>query len=200
MRRRWLILLELALLAALLVWAGFALNARSSGPANAIDLKVQMNGAADRVYLLEDHTGALQYQITLDDGSTRELTPNEFAARLFHDQQSRSFFAVLLNVTSPIGFLWVTLGLLGQLLFTGRMVVQWLVSERNRRSIVPPAFWWMSLIGATMLLIYFMWRKEPIGVLGQATGWFIYVRNLWLIYGPQTAEAPATLTEDPTAS
>jgi len=188
MRRRWLILLELALLAALLVWTGFALSARCDGPANAIDLKVQMNGAADRVYLLEDATGGLHYQITLDDGTTSELSPNDFAHRLFHDQQSRGFFAALLNVTSPIGFLWVTLGLLGQLLFTGRMVVQWLISEKNRRSTVPPAFWWMSLIGATMLLIYFMWRKEPIGVLGQATGWFIYVRNLWLIYGPQTDE------------
>ncbi|MFO1078095.1 MAG: lipid-A-disaccharide synthase N-terminal domain-containing protein [Planctomycetota bacterium] len=88
----------------------------------------------------------------------------------------------MLNVSSPIGFLWVALGLLGQLLFTGRMVVQWLVSERSKRSVVPPAFWWMSLTGATMLLIYFVWRKEPIGVLGQATGWFIYVRNLWLIH------------------
>ena len=197
MPRRWLILLELALLAAILVWAGFALSARSDGPANAIDLKVQMSGAADRVYLLEHEDGGLHYLITLDDGSQQQLTPNEFAHRLFHDQQSRGFFEILLNVTSPAGFLWVTLGLLGQLLFTGRMVVQWLVSEKNRRSVVPPAFWWMSLIGATMLLVYFLWRKEPIGVLGQATGWFIYVRNLWLIYRSPTSDGIASMTDDP---
>ena len=197
MPRRWLILLELALLAAVLVWAGFALSARSDGPPNAIDLKVQMSGAADRVYLLEHEDGGLNYLITLDDGTQQQLTPNEFAHRLFHDQQSRGFFEILLNVTSPAGFLWVTLGLLGQLLFTGRMVVQWLVSEKNRRSVVPPAFWWMSLIGATMLLVYFLWRKEPIGVLGQATGWFIYVRNLWLIYRSPTSDGIASMTDDP---
>ena len=197
MTRRWLILLELALLAAVLVWAGFALSARSDGPPNAIDLKVQMSGAADRVYLLEHEDGGLNYLITLDDGTQQQLTPNEFAHRLFHDQQSRGFFEILLNVTSPAGFLWVTLGLLGQLLFTGRMVVQWLVSEKNRRSVVPPAFWWMSLIGATMLLVYFLWRKEPIGVLGQATGWFIYVRNLWLIYRSPTSDGTAPMTDDP---
>ena len=197
MPRRWLILLELALLAAVLVWAGFALSARSDGPPNAIDLKVQMSGAADRVYLLEHEDGGLNYLITLDDGTQQQLTPNEFAHRLLHDQQSRGFFEILLNVTSPAGFLWVTLGLLGQLLFTGRMVVQWLVSEKNRRSVVPPAFWWMSLIGATMLLVYFLWRKEPIGVLGQATGWFIYVRNLWLIYRSPTSDGTAPMTDDP---
>ena len=197
MRRRWLILLELALLAALLVWVGFALSAGSDRPANAIDLKVQMYGAQDRVYLLEHEDGALRYQITLDDSSVQELTPDEFARRLFHDQQSRGFLAVLLNVTSPVGFLWVTLGLLGQLLFTGRMLVQWLVSEKNRRSVVPTAFWWMSLIGASMLLVYFLWRKEPIGVLGQATGWFIYVRNLWLIHRTGAGADAVSVTEDP---
>jgi lipid-A-disaccharide synthase-like uncharacterized protein len=96
---------------------------------------------------------------------------------------------VLLNVSSPAGFVWVTLGFLGQLLFTGRMLVQWFVSEREKRSVVPTAFWWMSLIGATMLLVYFVWRKEPIGVLGQATGWFVYVRNLLMIHRQRAATA-----------
>jgi lipid-A-disaccharide synthase-like uncharacterized protein len=67
----------------------------------------------------------------------------------------------------------VGLGLLGQVLFTGRMLVQWLASEKQKRSVVPVAFWWMSLIGATMLLVYFTWRRDIVGVLGQATGWFI---------------------------
>jgi lipid-A-disaccharide synthase-like uncharacterized protein len=62
------------------------------------------------------------------------------------------------------------------------MIVQWLVSERARRSVVPAAFWWMSLIGATMLLVYFLWRKDLVGVLGQGTGWLIYIRNLYLLY------------------
>lgn len=184
MRRRWIVALELLLLLALLAWVGMSLTEPSGRPDGAIDLKVQLRGAADRAFLLQQADGQLVYQITADDGSAQRLSPQDFAARLYRDQHSRGCLEVLLNVTSPAGFLWVALGLLGQVLFTGRMVVQWLVSEKSRRSVVPPAFWWMSLIGATMLLVYFLWRKEPIGVLGQATGWFIYVRNLWLIHRP----------------
>lgn len=186
MRRRWIVVLELLLLAALLAWVLASLTDASGRPDGAIDLKVQLRGAEDRVFLLQQADGELLYQITDDTGAAQQLTPQQFARRLYADQHSRSSMAVLLNVTSPAGFLWVALGLLGQVLFTGRMVVQWLVSEKSRRSIVPPVFWWMSLIGATMLLVYFLWRKEPVGVLGQATGWFIYVRNLWLIYRPGT--------------
>ncbi len=195
MRRRWLVLLELAALAGLLVWLGFALLSGGDRPDGAIDLKVQLAAAEDRVFLLQEPDGAMRYEVRFDDGTTRRLTPDAFAALVHCDQTTRGFWEVLLNVSSPAGFLWVTLGFLGQLLFTGRMLVQWLVSERNRRSTVPTAFWWMSLIGATMLLVYFLWRKEPIGVLGQATGWFIYVRNLWLIH--RQDPTPAGITEDP---
>ncbi|MDY7108046.1 MAG: lipid-A-disaccharide synthase N-terminal domain-containing protein [Planctomycetota bacterium] len=87
-----------------------------------------------------------------------------------------------MNITTPLGITWVAVGLLGQVLFAGRMLVQWLVSERRGRSVIPVAFWWMSLLGASMLLIYFLWRKDVVGVLGQTTGWTIYMRNLWLIY------------------
>jgi lipid-A-disaccharide synthase-like uncharacterized protein len=196
MRRRWLVLLELSLLAGLLCWLGFALADRADRPDGAIDLKVQLASAEDRVYLIEHANGELAYRLRTHAGETVELSPEQFARRLLQDQRSRGFWEVLLNVSSPTGFLWVTIGFLGQLLFTGRMLVQWLVSEKNRRSVVPPAFWWMSLIGASMLLVYFAWRKEPIGVLGQATGWFIYVRNLWLIYRrpalrPSPGEDPA---------
>lgn len=191
MRRRWLLLLELAALLALLVWVGVALTRGNDRPPDAIDLKVQLADAEDRVWLLREPDGGLVYQIRHDDGRTERMPPEQFARLVYGDQRSRGFWQVLLNVSSPIGFLWVTLGFLGQVLFTGRMLVQWLVSEKQRRSIVPPVFWWMSLIGSTMLLVYFGWRKEPIGVLGQATGWFIYVRNLWLIHRRPAAAAPA---------
>lgn len=195
MRRRWLVALELTLLAALLAWLAMSLVSPQERPPAAIDLKVQLSGAEDRVFLLQGTDGALRYQIRGYDGTISQLSPDEFAARLYRDQRSRGWLEVLLNVSSPVGFLWVTLGFLGQLLFTGRMLVQWLVSEKQRRSVVPTAFWWMSLIGATMLLVYFLWRKEPIGVLGQATGWFIYVRNLWLIH--QRGSDQVAVTEDP---
>ena len=70
--------------------------------------------------------------------------------------------------------------------------MQWLASEREKKSVVPPAFWWMSLIGASMLLLYFMWRRDMVGILGQSFGWFIYVRNLKMIYRePETPETAA---------
>lgn len=190
MRRRWLLLLEVCLLLAVLAWAADA-GFRSLQERNAlgIDLKIQLDGAEDRVLLHQLDDGSLRYRIRSDSGREEDLTPDEFAARVHRDQHSRGPFEVLLNVSSPAGFAWVALGFLGQLLFTGRMLVQWLVSEREKRSVVPLAFWWMSLIGATMLLVYFVWRKEPIGVLGQATGWFVYVRNLWMIHRQRSAAA-----------
>ena len=62
-----------------------------------------------------------------------------------------------------------------------RQIVQWLTSERARQSVVPPAFWWMSLGGAAMLLAYFAWRKDIVGLIGHGTGFLIYARNLWLL-------------------
>jgi lipid-A-disaccharide synthase-like uncharacterized protein len=185
--RRWLFLVVLAIVVGLCLWVGLALADRGPRPAGAIDIKVQLRGAADRALLMRTSDGSLAYHLRLDDGTPLSLDPVGFAERVFADQSSRGTLEVLLNVTSPVGFAWVSLGLLGQLLFTGRMLVQWLASERNRRSVVPPSFWWMSLCGATMLLVYFVWRQDPVGVLGQAFGWVVYVRNLWLIHGPSPA-------------
>ncbi len=88
----------------------------------------------------------------------------------------------LMNITSWSGFVWVALGLVGQGAFFGRMLVQWLASERQRASVVPPAFWWFSLAGGIALFAYFVWRQDIVGVLGQSTGVVIYARNLRLIH------------------
>lgn len=148
-----------------------------------IKVKVKLENAAGNPRLVQLEDGSFRYVFQMRDGSRQSLTPQEFSHRLYAEQSSRNIWWRLMNITTPLGIAWVGVGLLGQVLFTGRMVVQWLVSERRRRSVVPVAFWWMSLLGATMLLTYFLWRKDVVGVLGQATGWFIYVRNLWLIYG-----------------
>ena len=91
------------------------------------------------------------------------------------DRRSEGFVTSACH--SPTVGAWVGLGLLGQVLFTGRMIVQWLASEKQKRSVIPVAFWWMSLGGATMLIISFIWRVDIVGILGQATGWFIYLRK-----------------------
>lgn len=77
--------------------------------------------------------------------------------------------------------IWLAVGFVGQLLFTSRFLVQWLASERARRSIVPLAFWWFSLAGGATLLAYALWRRDPVFVIGQASGLVIYTRNLMLI-------------------
>lgn len=143
---------------------------------------VVIDGWNETVELQERPDGSMVYLLTDPDGGQRELSPLQFAKQHYRREQSRSVINRLFNITSPIGIAWVTLGLLGQALFTGRMLVQWLVSERNRRSTVPVAFWWMSLLGASMLLAYFCWRQDIVGIIGQGLGWVIYVRNLVMIH------------------
>ena len=78
--------------------------------------------------------------------------------------------------------LWIGIGLVGQLLFTSRFLVQWIASERRRESVVPVAFWWFSLAGGVTLLSYALWRHDPVFILGQAMGLVVYARNLALIH------------------
>jgi lipid-A-disaccharide synthase-like uncharacterized protein len=81
-----------------------------------------------------------------------------------------------------IDFLWLGIGLFGQALFSMRFLVQWLRSERAGRSVVPIAFWYLSLGGGLLLLSYAIHRRDPVFILGQLTGVIVYLRNLQLIY------------------
>jgi lipid-A-disaccharide synthase-like uncharacterized protein len=77
--------------------------------------------------------------------------------------------------------LWLALGLLGQALFAGRFLVQWVRSEQAGRSVIPLAFWWLSIGGSLLLLAYAIHRRDPVFILGQSTGLLIYSRNLQLL-------------------
>lgn len=92
------------------------------------------------------------------------------------------------NITSWINFGWVAIGLIGQGAFFARMMVQWVISEKSRQSQVPEAFWWFSLVGGLFLFVYFVWRVDVVGVLGQSTGIVIYARNLRLIHKQKARE------------
>lgn len=81
------------------------------------------------------------------------------------------------KLCDPIGIL----GVLGQAIFAGRMIVQWWASEKHKQSVVPKLFWQMSLWGSVLVLIYGIMRREPIVILGQAPGLVVYIRNLVLI-------------------
>lgn len=78
--------------------------------------------------------------------------------------------------------LLLAVGFGGQALFSARFIVQWWASERAHRSVVPVAFWYLSLAGGLALLAYAVLRSDPVFVLGQAAGIAIYLRNLWLIH------------------
>lgn len=96
-----------------------------------------------------------------------------------------------LNITSWASMIWIAIGFGGQLMFSGRMFLQWLISERHKVSIITPAFWWFSLLGGICLFTYFVWRQDAVGVLGQSSGIVIYARNLRLITKQRRREARA---------
>ncbi|HLU04921.1 MAG TPA: lipid-A-disaccharide synthase N-terminal domain-containing protein [Woeseiaceae bacterium] len=78
------------------------------------------------------------------------------------------------------GTVWLGVGLLGQGMFFSRFLVQWLASEKAGRSVFPMAFWYLSLSGGALLLAYAIWRQDPVFIIGQITGTFIYLRNIRL--------------------
>jgi len=78
--------------------------------------------------------------------------------------------------------IWTTVGFVGQFTFGGRFILQWLVSEYKKRSHVPTAFWFMSLVGSLLLLAYSIHRAEPIFILGFSLNILIYLRNINLIF------------------
>ena len=75
----------------------------------------------------------------------------------------------------------LALGFFGQAMFSARFLVQWLASERARKSIVPTAFWWLSIAGGATLFTYAVLRQDPVFILGQGAGLLIYSRNLYLL-------------------
>lgn len=77
--------------------------------------------------------------------------------------------------------LWILIGFIGQTLFFMRFFVQWLASEKAKASVVPHSFWWFSIGGGLVLLIYALYRQDPVFILGQGIGLFIYARNIILI-------------------
>lgn len=108
-------------------------------------------------------------------------------------QELASFFHTVFVENFDI---WVILGLVAQAMFMMRFVVQWLASERAGRSVVPVAFWFFSIIGGTLLLIYSIIRKDPVFIAGQGLGLFIYFRNLWFIFREHPKSTTATQNTD----
>lgn len=114
--------------------------------------------------------------------------------------QRRNWVFKTFNITSWASVVWVGIGLIGQLAFSGRMVLQWIVSEKKRQSVISESFWWFSLFGGLTLFCYFIWRQDPVALLGQASGIVIYTRNIRLIYKHKARLARSAAQSEPPSS
>lgn len=85
--------------------------------------------------------------------------------------------------------LMIVVGFGGQALFASRFIIQWLKSENEKRSVIPVAFWYFSIGGGAVLLLYAIWRQDPVIICGQGLGLFIYARNLYFILRPADQQA-----------
>ena len=101
----------------------------------------------------------------------------------------RGFASILLTVfpflpasieTNPEQIM-IVVGFAGQGLFAMRFIIQWLSSEKQAKSVIPVAFWYFSIGGGSVLLLYAIWRQDPVIICGQGLGLFIYLRNLYFI-------------------
>ena len=86
------------------------------------------------------------------------------------------------NNLTNLEILFLSIGFLGQGIFASRFIVQWIYSEKKGESFIPIIFWYLSILGGIGLLTYAIFRKDPVIILGQSFGIFIYLRNLFLIY------------------
>lgn len=77
--------------------------------------------------------------------------------------------------------LWLAVGFLGQICFSCRFIVQWIASEREKKSIIPKTFWYLSVLGGSTLLAYAIFKRDPVFIMGQSTGLFVYFRNLYFV-------------------
>jgi lipid-A-disaccharide synthase-like uncharacterized protein len=92
---------------------------------------------------------------------------------------------------------WLTVGFAAQLMFSMRFIVQWIASERARRSIVPETFWYFSLVGGAMLFAYAIYRLDPVFMLGQGMGLVIYGRNIYFIRAHRRSEEQSSAAAAP---
>lgn len=191
---RWEPLAAMVLLLALAVWLLY----RPSGGLEGSQMRpgvvledLEIGAVRGALEMAVDDAGQWSYRFLTRDGyGSPSITRVELVRLLgeravtrLEDHSGNAVFR-LLNVTGWGSLIWVAIGLGGQVVFSCRFLIQWIVSERRGVSVVPEIFWWLSLAGALLLFTYFVWRRDLVGVLGQTTGCVIYARNLWLLHRP----------------
>ncbi len=86
---------------------------------------------------------------------------------------------------------WLAVGFTGQAMFSARFLIQWLSTEKQRRSVIPVAFWYFSILGGATLFAYAVHRADPVFIVGQGAGLFIYSRNLYFVLKERRADQAA---------
>lgn len=183
----------------LLLGLGFWLAREPHVPglrADATTQKFQIGAEKGVLETVTEPGGAHSFRFVYRDGTASPVLGDQEFAKLVTPQVAEDLAKArgnpifrLLNITSWASAAWVALGFVGQLAFSGRMLLQWFVSEKRKESVVTIGFWWMSLIGGAILFTYFVWRQDIVGVLGQSTGVIIYARNIRLHYKKAKREA-----------
>jgi len=92
--------------------------------------------------------------------------------------------------------IWVAFGLVAQIMFSARFLIQWIASEIRKESFIPKSFWYLSLLGSSMLLIYAIHRRDPVFILGQSFGTIVYIRNIALYKGNKDKEGETKAQKD----
>lgn len=186
---KWEPVAAMIALLALGIWVVWSPGARHDTRPGAQLSKYTLGGSKGEVESLRGPDGTYSFRLLYRGGSASPVLTADEYKRIFGEEGYHAAIATggsslfrALNVTSWAGVLWVVLGFAGQGAFFGRMWIQWLASEKSKQSVVPEAFWWLSLVGGVLLFAYFAWRQDIVGVMGQTSGVVIYARNIRLIH------------------
>ncbi len=203
MKLRWEPILAMVMLLALGAWIAYRPSVTHDLRPGAQLQKFSFASAKGELEMVREPNGEYSSRLLWRDGTASGVLRRDEFERVFGAQRYRAAASAAgnrlfraLNITSWGALAWVALGLLGQATFSARFLVQWLVSEKERQSVIPEAFWWLSLAGGVLLFTYFAWRQDLVGVLGQTSGLVIYARNIRLIWKARRANAPKTLSPE----
>jgi lipid-A-disaccharide synthase-like uncharacterized protein len=101
----------------------------------------------------------------------------------------------ILGVSSRAEMIWISIGFLAQFVFGMRFIVQWIASERAGQSVIPVAFWYLSIGGGVIMLAYAIYRHDPVFIWGQGIGLAVYLRNITMILNAKRAKAVSSTAQ-----
>lgn len=127
-------------------------------------------------------------KITSDTSENAEITLLKIQEIQKSDHESRIKVKEIRNVLKQTDIVWYLVGFVGEALFGSRMLVQWVASERAKKNVFPALFWYLSLIGSFLVLLYALHINDPVFIFSKGAGFFIYIRNIVLLFKEKKSE------------